>query len=536
MRSLYKHAYLAYRQAGRKYEMLSAYIDNELSDAEVKKIEEEIKFSKELQEKLAELKRVKQLTLSSVKNLEENQFFETRLAAAMRIKKPWYSKLGKMSPVYGIIALSLALMVLLKYNPQIINNLLDKQKSNLTAFYKQNLKPLLYAADLTNEDIFNFAFYHRLPLDNQKQQFLQFGSDSNGNQFFEIKNAGVASNQENLKKFIKDFDLNKDQEKHVDSILSSYADDLQSQVLVNEKSTVAINPNIWNYNKALAADLISYLTRINKNELQKALPPQYGEYYNSRNVARMVNEVKSSKNNNYIFFTPDSIFSEPYKFDKEQYKQEMKQWADEFKNNMKEVNKQFKNFSVQIHFGDKFNRLKNDSSWAKDFKVFIDSNYCKVHIPNIIIPPIQLPNMENFSIHIDSLNNLFKEFSFNFPNPGKNKNFNYKYFYNDSSKGLKFNFRAFGFDSSYVLKNHKLDSLLAKRFKDHNFKFSPDSIAAFYKSFVGDSTELFQQKQLQHQMKEFQKEMENFRKEMEKWQKQFQKDLPNQSKKKPIEI
>ncbi len=532
MGNLYKPAY----RTGRKYEMLSAYIDNELSDAEVKKLEEELKFSKELREKLAELKKIKELTTSSVKNIEENPFFETRLAAAMRIKKPWYSKLGKLSPVYGIIAVSLILMVVLKYNPQVINNLLDKQKSNITAFYKQNLKPLLYAADLTNEDIFNFAFYHQLPLDNRKQQFLQFGSDSNGNQFFEIKNAGAASSRDNLKKFIHDFNLNKDQERHVDSILSSYADDLQSQVLVNEKSTVAINPNIWNYNKALAADLISYLTRINKNELQRALPRQYEEYYNRRNVAQMVSEIKSSKNNNYIFFTPDSIFSEPYKFDKDQYKQEMKQWADELKDNMKDLNNQFKNFSVRIHFGDKYNKLKSDSSWAKDFKVFVDSNYCKVHIPSVIIPPIQLPNMENFSIRIDSLNNLFKEFSFNFPNPGKNKSFNYKYFYNDSSKGLKFNFKAFGFDSSFAFKNHKLDSLLAKKFKGRGFKLNPDSLAAFYKAFTGDTTEILQQKQLQEQMKQFQQEMENFRKEMEKWQKQFQKDLPKQAKKNPIEI
>ena len=50
-----------------KYEMLSAYIDGELSDEEIKSLEEELKFSKELQDKLNELKRIKQLTVSSFK-------------------------------------------------------------------------------------------------------------------------------------------------------------------------------------------------------------------------------------------------------------------------------------------------------------------------------------------------------------------------------------------------------------------------------------------------------------------------------------
>ena len=43
----------------KKFEMLSAYLDDELSDIERKQLEEELKFSKELQEKLAELKRLK---------------------------------------------------------------------------------------------------------------------------------------------------------------------------------------------------------------------------------------------------------------------------------------------------------------------------------------------------------------------------------------------------------------------------------------------------------------------------------------------
>ena len=520
----------------RKYEMLSAYIDDELSDAERKKLEEELKFSKELQEKLAELKRLKQLTTSSVKSIGENPYFETRLAAAMRIKNPWYNKLRKLSPVLGIVAVSLVLMIVLKYNPQIIDRLVEQQKSSLSAFYKENLKPLLFAADLTNEDIFNFAFYHQLPLDNQKHQYLQFGSDNNGKQYFEIRTAGLAEGKNNLEKFIKGLNLNGKQQKQMDSILASYASDLQSQVLVNEKNTVAINPNIWNYNKALTADLISFAAKVNKKEMDKVLPPGFEHYYNQKSLAQIVDKIKSSNSKKYIFFTPDSIFSEPFDFNKEEFKKEMNKWSDELAKNMNELNKNVQNFDITIHLGDNFAKLKKDSAWGKDFKVFIDSNYCRVHIPNIIIPPVILPNMGNLTIHLDSLAKFMKEYSFNIPELRKHKNFNFKYFYNDSSKGMNFNFKAFGFDSAYNFKNHNMDSLLYSRLKNHHFSFNPDSMASLYKFFMNDSTNVNQQRNLQKEMKEFQKEMENFRKEMEKLQKEFQKNTPQQESKKPVII
>ncbi len=519
----------------KKYEMLSAYLDNELSDAEIKKIEEELKFSKELQEKLAELKKVKQLTVSSVKSVPENPFFETRLAATMRTEKPLLAKMRKFAPVLGVVAASLVLMVVLKYNPQIVDKLVEQQKSNITAFYKENLKPLLYTANLNNDDIFNFAFYHQLPLDNQKKQVLQLGSDSKGNQFFEIKQAGLIPQQSNLKKFVESLKLNDKQKYEVDSILHSYASDLQSQVLVNRENTVAINPNIWNFNKALAADLIAFAAKVNKGQIAKVMPADFEKYYNNGAIARAVSQVKSSGNEKYIFFTPDSIFSEPFVFDKNKYKDEMKQWNEELNKNMKEMGRQLQDLNVSIHFDNDFAKLKRDSSWNKDFKVFVDSNGCRVHLSKLFIPPVQIPDIDSIISHINSASGLFKSFSFNFQKP-KGKNFNYKYFYNDSTKSYNFKFRSFGFDSTYTSGNGKSDSLLISRLKNFRGSMNPDSMASMFRFFFNDTTNVHQQKQLQRQLQEFQREMEQFRKEMEQMQKQFQKKTPAPQRKSPMEI
>ncbi len=62
-------------------ELLSAYIDGELSPSEKKLIEEKIKSSLELQKELSDLKRLKELTSSSLDRISESPFFETRLFA-----------------------------------------------------------------------------------------------------------------------------------------------------------------------------------------------------------------------------------------------------------------------------------------------------------------------------------------------------------------------------------------------------------------------------------------------------------------------
>lgn len=517
-----------------KYERLSAYLDNELSDQEVKKLEDELKFSKDLQDKLDELKRIKMLTVSSIKPIEENPFFGTRLAAELKVKSPWYKKLSKFSPVIGIVAASILLMVLLKYNPQIIDKVVEQQKSNLTAFYKENLKPLLFTANLNNEDIFNFAFYHQLPLDQQKNQCLQLGSDKNGKQFFEIKSGSLAQNTNNLEQFEKELNLNNAQRRQMDSILTAYKKEIASQILINDKNTVAINPNIWNYKQALTADLISFASKVSRNKLQNVIPPQFNRNYTEVELNRMVNAVKSANTNNYIFLTPDSIFSDQYKFNQQQFDKDMQQWSKDIEKNMKDFAAQFSNFKV--NWSSNLSKMKKDSSWEKDYKVFIDSNTCRVHIPEIVIPQINIPDMTELTKNIDSITNHMRDFYFNFPDHQKGKNYSYKYFYSDSSKGMNFNFRAFGFDSSFTAKNHKLDSLMKKKFKNFNYGFNPDSLASIFKYFMQDSTGGTQQNDLKEQMQEFKKQMQQFQKEMEQMQKELRKSIPPKQPKKPVEI
>ena len=60
-------------------ELLSAYVDGELSQPEKKYIEEKIKSSLELQKELSDLKKLKELAAGSFDRISDFPYFETSL-------------------------------------------------------------------------------------------------------------------------------------------------------------------------------------------------------------------------------------------------------------------------------------------------------------------------------------------------------------------------------------------------------------------------------------------------------------------------
>ncbi|HSP86970.1 MAG TPA: zf-HC2 domain-containing protein, partial [Ignavibacteriaceae bacterium] len=409
----------------RDIELLSSYLDGELSPEEIKLLEEKLSFTPALRDKLAELKRLKELTSSSINKIPEAPYFETRLFA--ELENPNKSKIKKWSPVIGFAVLTIALMLVLKFNPDFIKNVFEEQKSNLAGFYKENLKPLLFAADLSNEDIFNFAFYKQLPLDNTKTQYIKLGSDPSGDEYFEISTAGLISQEGNLKKFIETLGLNENQKQQFDSIMGSYAVALQSQILVNDKNTVAISPNLWNYQKAIVADILSFAKGRSK-DVNDAIPVIFK--VESPFVKQVVHSVKTNDDNEYIFFTPDSLFIDTFEFDNEKFQKEM-EIAE------KEMQKSYREIERNHHEMQEFDlvKLKLDSSLIKlrraprvdnNINIFIDSNICRVQIDKIEIPNIELPDMENLEAIINEATKQYKAFTYSVPLPDHKSGKNFK--------------------------------------------------------------------------------------------------------------
>lgn len=380
-------------------ELLSAYIDGELSSNEKKTIEEKIKSSLELQKELSDLKKIKELTSNSIDRISESPFFETRLFANLNTQTSNKFSLKKWIPIGSLTLVTLALMAVLKFNPNLISNLIEEQKSNLAGFYKENLQPLLYAADLTNEDIFNFAVYQELPLDSANQQILKLGFDPAGTEYFEIKNVSNTSHASNLKSFVAALDLNEAEVEMIDSIIGSYSDQLSSLVLVNDKNSVAINPNIWNTRKVILADILAFAKRYAGQNYSKILPTEVAELDN-KIIMKWVSDAKSVKADQYIFFTPDSIFEDDFVFDIQEFKTQMENVKEELAE-LNEQGAELKEF--RINFDSAYGNHKRNNDKSKRYAISIDKDQIKVNVQKIAvnIPEIDFPDFDSIAIIIN---------------------------------------------------------------------------------------------------------------------------------------
>ncbi|MGA8263622.1 MAG: hypothetical protein WB779_04190 [Ignavibacteriaceae bacterium] len=512
-------------------ELISAYIDGELSENEIELVKKKISELSELRDKFEELKRIKKLTSDSFGTLPEAQYFETRVMQSIHSGNSTKHKLKKWTPAIGFTILAIGLMLVLKFNPGVLDRLLETQKTKIAGFYQQNLRPLLYTANLTNEDIFNFAFYKQLPLDKSSNQFIQLGTDSSGQEFFEIKKSSDVPSTNNLDRFISALKLNQTQKEQVDSIIGAYAGYLQSQILVNNKNTVAINRDLWNYNKALVADLYAYASKAKGKELGRIIPASY-RVVDPSTIERVVREVKASNNDDYIFFTADTIFSEKYALDKVKLKKEM----DELKKNFDSLKKGKENYNYNFNFSSDSNINKNkysfkfDSTWKKKFSVIVDSNICRVHIPRIIVSPPNMPNFDSIfsNMHLEKVTEMMKDFTFEMPKnfPQKGGEFKMQYKVGDSLNTFKFKMDAINVDSLVKSSLKVLDSLHI--YVPKNFNINLDSLTnnKFHFNF-NDSVMNWNNKKYKKQMKEYQKELKKLREELKKEEKD---QLPDTAK------
>lgn len=502
------------KKTNNDLELLSSYIDGELSQSEKLYLEEKIKTSIELQNQLAKLKKLKSLTSGSFAQISDSPYFETRVLATINQESKQEFSIRKWLPVTAIVLGTIGLMILLKFNPNFINNLIEEQKTNITGFYKENLQPLLYAANLSNEDIFNFAFYQQLPLDSTNQQVLKLGYDPQGTEYFEIKNikdVAAARPGVNFKQFINVLEFDEKETKQIDSIIGSYSEQLSSLVLVNGNNAVAINPNIWNTRKAILADIIAFAQMHSAQKLDKLIQRQEFKFDNE-SIAALVSESKSNKGNQYIFCTPDSIFKEDFEFDMVEYKENMKKMEIELRKLDKEVNR-FKDFTVFIDSNSpgKSGSIKHQ----KQFRIYADTDFVKVTVQNLDIPDLNIPelNLPDF----DSIAMVIEEATKNVvtvrppdpPSTFNNKKYNFQY--NTKNKTTKKKSEV-NLDSLMNLKNKIIDSVQSEILKGLEKKNdSPSNRTSFYFS---DSLMLQQNNELKKEMDNLKKELRKFREEI----------------------
>jgi hypothetical protein len=506
----------------KDFELLSAYLDNELSYEEKVQLEKNIKSSLQFQKKLEDLKKIKQLTSSAYNNITESPYFETRLFASLDSQKPWHKKVLKWSPAIVVAFTTIIIMFVLKSNPELFNNLIEQQQSNITGFYKENLEPLLFAADLNKEDIFNFAMYKQLPLNKDDRQILYIDYDKAGKEFFEIKNGEPKQDENNFEKFIVALNLDEVEKKQIDSIMIQYAEELEAQVLINNNNTVAINSNLWNYQRAIQSDLLAFAEKSNWQEFQK-LVPKTVSYNNSRDVVLAANEMRNTRNKNYIFLTSDSVFSEPIEYNLDEYKLQLA----ELKNELKDQNNHLR--QIQFHFKYDSAKQKLEDKLHNNFKIIYDSNLCRVEISKFDFPNIQYPDFDSLFTVYDSVANNFRFHSQYIPRIKHLDNKIQFHFDGDSLNTYEFEYYKFDLDSLMESQSEMMDSL--RRYNWNNLYEFNDSLVlqgipklnSYFKFYDGEI-------EIKLEMEKLREELEKFRGEMKQWKEDFKRDYKSKGR------
>lgn len=511
----------------RKYikdiELLSAYLDDELSQLERAEIEKQLQTSLELKKKLEDLKKIKQLT-QKVKRIPESPYFEARLMSTIEGQKSESTKLSRWMPATALAIITIVVMIVLKINPDFVNQFWDQQKDAIAGFYKENLQPVLFAANLTNEDIFNFAFNNELPLDNSRKQYLLLGYDDSGKEFFEIRSGDEKLRRQSYNEFISAMNLNKEQKETVDSIIGSYGEALESQVLVNDMNTVAINPNLWNYRKAIFADLLVAAEKLNISGFDRIVPAGISDAEKVR-VVNAVERLKTSPESRYIFVTPDSVFADSYQFDSKLYEKELKKLEKELKEKQEEI----KQFTFSIKFDSTLRIAGMDDKLRHSFRITVDSNICRVDIPENHITEMQMPDIDSINPLIEQATKNIHFYAYKIPKVERSSSrIKIEYYDNDSVHSYEMNFGILNMDSLAESKpEFDLYSL------DHFKQVKPfdDSMLAKYQFDKDYFDRYYSDDDFKKQMEELQKELERLSEETKDWKIRVHKEVTKSPRK-----
>ncbi len=306
--------------------------------------------------------------------------------------------LKKYFPYAFLIILTIVLMFFFKHNRREIGEMLEEGKSNLLAFYSQNLRPLLFRTQISEEDIFNFALYQSLPLDKEKNKILVLNNENSGSQVYEVRTLPFNPSTNNYESFVKYMGLNNKEKGEADSILNSYKKEIYSSVFVNDKNTFAVNPKINQLQQAVLADLINFSQSVNRKKAEEIFHKSFTGSERG-DVANLITSARQTPNNEFILMTPDTVAKTSFAWNQNAFNKQLA----ELEKNKELALKKSQEFDVKLNLAPVIKTAAK--SIPQNYSFTVDSNMYKVVIPDEAHHITQV-------VH-DSLSRTLREVAFN---------------------------------------------------------------------------------------------------------------------------
>jgi hypothetical protein len=372
-------------------EKLSAYLDDALTPTEKDLIEQQMQTSQSLREALAELKYVKE-KVNEIKPLPADPYFETRLMERLHSEaKVGVSVKSYWKPAVSFMAVCLVAFSIFKFQPDLFHKVAPAGGADFASLASTNLKPLLFATDLTADDIFNFALNKYLPINKGNKQIIKLGTDSAGEEYLEVKYAGSFRGSASLDEFTKGLGLSTSQKSDVAKILDKFSDKIASAVLINDKNTIAVNSQLWQYHDQLRTEILTYAANTSESARKKILAYEPNFHKTLAQTNAVFAEKAGHKSNHYLCISPDSVFETALNIDDDNLLVSLRAQKDALRKGMKPS----KSINIVMQAGDPSDKY---SKQGGNLRVVADKNACRVFIQHQ-----SEPQMDDYSRSLDNI-------------------------------------------------------------------------------------------------------------------------------------
>lgn len=259
-----------------------------------------------------------------------------------------------------LFALSIILMFNFKSKKNNLSNFLEDGKNKLVSYLKE-MNPLYAKTNITNEDLFNFAFYKSLPLDKNSNKVLVIENEGN-KEIIEIKTIPI-KNTDNYNSYINYLDAKPTNKTKVDSILKSYKNKIYQNVFSSKNNAYAINPSIISIRENLLKDLLNISQKIN--------PEKSVELFGKLNLNIAQIDIQKYSPN-FLIITPDTVLETKINFDRKKLEKQIEKLNENivYEN---DINKPIVKF--------RFNK-ESIGSESDRIEYKIDSNFFRITINN----------------------------------------------------------------------------------------------------------------------------------------------------------
>ena len=267
-------------------QIISLYLDGELDDSEIKKLEEYFETHPIVMREIEILRSAKR-TLSTKEKLPKNDWFWLKLSNKLEQKE---SSVHRILPgarsifAFSSLASMIALVVgIIYFRETTIFDKFFKDKKNLAEnVYRNNIMTgniLPLFSNLTKDDVLNFALFGSIAIDSANKTSLNVkNSVDKGSQIQIVRNEKSPTPPVTIKDFAKKIGITSNQQEIVDSILGSYKEKLQASVLVSENNEVAIHAELVDLNRAMVSTIAACLEPIQRTRFQKFLEIRKAPY------------------------------------------------------------------------------------------------------------------------------------------------------------------------------------------------------------------------------------------------------------------